>query len=83
MYIPQTPLANQGSPTYLSSAGWDWMPYVLGLNSGITDKVYLSNTGNVILVDPWIRTDLPTRSRADLAINMEVKIMLVKKKELW
>ncbi len=73
VYIPQTPLANQGSPTYLSSAGWDWMPYVPGLNSGITDKVYLSNTGNVILVDPWIRTDLPTRSRADLAINMEVK----------
>ena len=39
--IPRMPLANQGSPNYLSSGGWDWMPYVPGLNSGITDKVWL------------------------------------------
>ena len=55
-----TPLANQGSPTYLSSGGWDWMPYVPGLNSGITDKVFLTNTGTATLIDPWIRTNLPT-----------------------
>lgn len=73
IHIPQTPLANQGSPTYLSSGGWDWMPYVPGLNSGITDKVYLSNTGEATLIDPWIRTDLPTQSRADLSVSMEVK----------
>jgi len=45
VYLPQTPLANYTSPTYLSSAGWDWMPYVPGLNMGITDKVLLSATG--------------------------------------
>jgi hypothetical protein len=73
VHIPQTPLANQGSPTYLSSGGWDWMPYVPGLNSGITDKVYLSNTGEATLIDPWIRTALPTLSRADLSVNVEVK----------
>lgn len=28
VHMPQTPLANYGSPTYLSSGGWDWMPYV-------------------------------------------------------
>jgi beta-galactosidase/beta-glucuronidase len=38
--IPRKPLANQGSPNYLSSGGWDWMPYVPGLNSGITDKIW-------------------------------------------
>lgn len=73
VHIPDTPLANQGSPTYLSSGGWDWMPYVPGLNSGITDKVFLTNTGTATLVDPWIRTDLPTRARADLSVALEVK----------
>lgn len=73
VYIPQTPLANFGSPNYLSSAGWDWMPYVPGLNSGITDKVYLSNTGDLTIVDPWIRTDLPSRARADLSLSLDVK----------
>ncbi|WP_321335262.1 discoidin domain-containing protein [uncultured Bacteroides sp.] len=71
--IPQKPLANQGSPAYLSSGGWDWMPYVPGLNSGITDKVYLSNTGAVTLIDPWIRTDLPSLARADVSVQLQVK----------
>lgn len=75
VHMPQTPLANYGSPTYLSSGGWDWMPYVPGLNMGITDKVYLSNTGTATMIDPWIRTDLPlpSRTRADLSVALEVK----------
>lgn len=71
--IPQTPLANQGSPTYLSSGGWDWMPYVPGLNSGITDKVYLSNSGSITIIDPWIRTKVPTRAKAEISLEAEVK----------
>lgn len=70
--IPRQPLANQGSPNYLSSAGWDWMPYVPGLNSGITDKVYLTNTDEVSMVDPWIRTSLPSRACANLTISADV-----------
>lgn len=73
VHIPLTPLANQGSPTYLSSGGWDWMPYVPGLNSGITDKVFLTNTGEVSLIDPWIRTNLPTNARADISVSMELQ----------
>lgn len=73
VHMPETPLANCGSPTYLSSGGWDWMPYVPGLNMGITDKVYLSNTGDITIIDPWIRTDLPSRARADVSVSMEVK----------
>ncbi|WP_300698764.1 discoidin domain-containing protein [Bacteroides sp.] len=73
VHMPQTPLANQGSPTYLSSGGWDWMPYVPGLNSGITDKVYLSNTGVATLIDPWIRAELPSNARADVSVQLEVK----------
>ncbi|AYL93889.1 discoidin domain-containing protein [Mucilaginibacter celer] len=73
VYIPKQPLANVGSPNYVSSAGWDWMPYVPGLNSGITDNVFLSNTGDVTIKDPWIRAELPTNARADLSVALEVK----------
>lgn len=71
--MPAMPLANQGSPNYLSSGGWDWMPYVPGLNSGITDKIWLSNTGHCVMVDPWVRTDLVTRGKANVDVKMTVK----------
>jgi hypothetical protein len=70
---PQNPLVNYASPTYIPSASWDWMPYVPGLNLGITDDVYLSNTGSLTIKDPWIRTDLPTNARAEVSIAVQVK----------
>ncbi|MDD4991219.1 MAG: discoidin domain-containing protein [Paludibacter sp.] len=71
--IPEAPLANYGSPTYISSASWDWMPYVPGLNSGITDKVFLSNTGAMVIENPWIRTLLPSNARVDLSVSVGVR----------
>lgn len=73
VYCPKLPITNYQSPTYISSDGWDWMPSVPGLDMGITDEVYLSNTGAATIVDPWIRTDLPTNGRADLTIKVDVK----------
>lgn len=70
---PIQPLANIGSPNYVSSAGWDWMPYVPGLNSGITDKVYLSSTGDLTLVDPWVRTNLPTNAKSYLSVATGIR----------
>ncbi|MET0636902.1 MAG: discoidin domain-containing protein [Chitinophagaceae bacterium] len=72
IYMPKTPLANVGSPNYVSSAGWDWMPYVPGLNTGITDKVFLTNTGDITMRDPWVRTNLVTNGRADLTVSAEL-----------
>ena len=73
VYCPLNPLVNYASPTYIPSASWDWMPYVPGLNSGITDDVYLTNTGSLTIDDPWIRTDLPTTARAEVSIAVGVK----------
>lgn len=73
VYWPQPPLGNLASPTYISSGGWDWMPYVPGLNMGITDKVYLENSGDLVIQDPWIQAKLPTNARADLSVALEVK----------
>ncbi len=71
---PEEKFANLASPTYLSSAGWDWMPYVPGLNTGITDNVYLTATGSVTLRDPWMRTKLKENNKkAELELNAELR----------
>lgn len=63
--------ANASSPSFICSGGWDWMPRVPGLNMGIYKDVFLSRTGAVSVLDPWIRTDdLPSRSEADLAVQV-------------
>ncbi len=69
-YVPDKHnLANLESPTYVCSQGWDWMPRVPGLNSGITDDVYLSCSGDVTIHDPWIRTDALTKDKAVLSVS--------------
>ena len=81
VHIPEKPMANFGSPTYISSAGWDWMPYVPGLNSGITDNVFLSNTSELVIEDPWIRSNLTTNARADISVKVRIKNASVSNKE--
>ncbi len=49
---------NYCCPTYVASHSWDWMPYVPGLNTGITNDVYLSFAGETTIRDPWIRSVL-------------------------
>ena len=72
-YCPKTPIPNYASPTYISSAGWDWMPYVPGLLSGITDDVFVSTSSDITIEDPWIRTELPTNNQADLSVSIDLK----------
>lgn len=66
------PVPNYASPTYISSASWDWMPYVPGLLSGITDDVYLTTSGSVTMVDPWIRSKVPSQDKAILELQVEL-----------
>lgn len=70
VYWPGRPIANHASPTYLSGDGWDWMPSVPGLLQGITGEVYLSETGGVVIDDPWIRTDLTSASEAVVSVRL-------------
>lgn len=61
------------SPSYLAAAGWDWMPYVPGRLAGITGNAYLTVTGDVIMEDPWVRSDLPTLQQAELSFSTGIK----------
>lgn len=56
------------SPSYLAGAGWDWMPYVPGRLAGITGHARVEVTGSAVLVDPWVRSHLPTLQQAELSI---------------
>ena len=73
VFYPTLPIANHQSPTYISSDGWDWMPSVPGLLSGITDDVYLTVTGNVTLTDPWIRTQVPSKDKGIVSLQFDLK----------
>ena len=61
------------SPSYLSAAGWDWMPYVPGRLNGIPGRVTLDITGDVVMQDPWVRSFMPTLDEAQLSIQSELK----------
>lgn len=72
VYWPTLPVPNLASPTYISSDGWDWMPSVPGLLQGITDDVFLTTTGNVTLVDPWVRTDLTKEKDGLVSLSVDL-----------
>ena len=56
------------------SAGWDCAPVVRDRNMGIYQDVYLSYTGAVDIIDPYIVTDLPLpdTNKADISISAEL-----------
>ena len=73
VYVPPLSGAvNMASPTFICSAGWDWMPRVPGLNMGIYKNVSLTNTADVSIIDPWIRTELPAKNQANLSIQTDL-----------
>ncbi len=59
--------------TMLSSVGWDWIPAVRDRNMGIWQPVYLRTSGQVVISDPQIVTDLPSlpgTSQAKISLNL-------------
>jgi hypothetical protein len=68
-------LLGYDSPTFLASAGWNWLPIVRGRNVGIWNDVYLETTGDVTIADPWVVTEelSADRTRADLSVRMELR----------
>jgi Exo-beta-D-glucosaminidase Ig-fold domain/F5/8 type C domain/Glycosyl hydrolases family 2/Glycosyl hydrolases family 2, sugar binding domain len=63
------------SPTFVSSIGWNWVPTIRGRNVGIWNDVRVEMTGDVLLVDPWVTSELPStdNARADLTVKAELR----------
>jgi len=72
VHWPGRPIPNYASPTYISSDSWDWMPSVPGLLAGITDEVYLTATGDVDIIDPWLRTVSVSEKEASLSLQLHL-----------
>jgi Exo-beta-D-glucosaminidase Ig-fold domain/Glycosyl hydrolases family 2/Glycosyl hydrolases family 2, sugar binding domain len=68
-------LLGYDSPTFVASAGWNWLPIIPGREIGIWNDVRVETTGNVKLVDPWVITDLPLpkTDHADLTVKTELR----------
>ena len=58
--------------TMLCSVGWDWIPEVRDRNMGIWQPVYLRTSGQVVISQPQVRTDLPDTNLARLSIGMHL-----------
>ena len=80
--IPSKPIANLASPTYISSDGWDWMPPVPGLLGGITDDVCLDASGPVTILDPWVRTFVPSPDEGKVRFSVELESPVGKPQEI-
>ena len=70
------------SPTYLSAAGWDWMPYIPGRLAGITGNTYVEITGDITMEDPWVRSQLESNDVAYLFVSSAIKNASRVKKEV-
>lgn len=53
--------------TMLSSVGWDWIPEVHDRNMGIWQPVYLRTSGQLVIENPVVVTDLPALPDTSLA----------------
>ncbi|MGE5326010.1 MAG: glycosyl hydrolase 2 galactose-binding domain-containing protein [Deltaproteobacteria bacterium] len=62
------------NPTFHACIGWDWIPTIRGRNSGIWNKVYLTQRGAVTVENPFVSTTLPLpdTSRADVSIEADL-----------
>lgn len=61
-------------PTFHASIGWDWIPTIRGRNTGIWNKVYLSQSGPVSILDPFVSSTLPLPDTTSATINVEVTL---------
>lgn len=62
---------NADSPTFICSAGWDWMPPIPGRNMGIYKDVWISYTDDISLSSPHVVTGLKEN---DAEIRSEVTL---------
>jgi Exo-beta-D-glucosaminidase Ig-fold domain/F5/8 type C domain/Glycosyl hydrolases family 2/Glycosyl hydrolases family 2, sugar binding domain len=62
------------SPTFVSSIGWNWVPTIPGRNIGIWNDVRFETSGDAVLADPWVTSELPSpdNSKADLTVRTDV-----------
>lgn len=73
-------------PCLAAAIGWDWIDSIAGRNIGIYKDVYLSFSGDVQIIDPWVETvtDLGQgfHHQAELTLHTELHNKSDRKKKI-
>ncbi len=71
---PNGGVLSKDGPTFLAALGWDWIPGIRDRNIGIWRQVTLSASGPVLVVDPFVTTELPLPSTAYADVTIETRV---------
>jgi hypothetical protein len=61
-------------PTYMGGNGWDYTPPMPAYDRGLTDKIFLSASGSVIIRDPYLQTILLGGNNASATLNLSAQL---------
>ncbi len=61
-------------PTFVCAVGWDWIPAIRDRDMGIWQKVTLSATGPVLIVDPYLTSHLPLPRTDSANLTLEATL---------
>ncbi len=72
---PNGGILSEDGATFLCTIGWDWIPGIRDRDIGIWQKVELTDSGPVVLRDPFVTSDirLPGAESADLTIRATLR----------
>ncbi len=62
------------TPTFIAVNSWDFMPAIPGRDVGLYQDVYLTTSGSVKLVDPYLKTDLPLPNTSPASLTLSVSL---------
>jgi beta-mannosidase len=68
-------ILTQDGATFLCTLGWDWIPPIRDRDIGIWQKVWISQSGPVVIENPLVTTDLPLPKidSADVSVAATVR----------
>jgi len=61
-------------PTYMGGNGWDYTPPMPAYDRGLTDKIFLSASGSVIIRDPYLQTISLSSGNTSATLNLSAQI---------
>lgn len=64
--------AVKNSPAFIAAGGWDFMPPIPGRDVGLYQNVYLSTSGPVQIIDPFVKTTLPLPDTSPAKLTLRV-----------
>lgn len=62
------------SPTFIGADSWDFMPEIAGRDVGLYQNVYLTTSGPVRIIDPFVVTSLALPATSPASLTLQVQL---------